>query len=313
MTKNTMMRSPAEKKPEVKIKPTIELDDSASLLAGRMPIGQDNPVSIQNCMQDRRFHRVQRQEMATQIGQVGGNRQIQQMILPTDHVNLPGLIQKEDAKAEADKNVPSPEAPGLTVKVADQIKDHIRKHERRKALEVLVKHLGATGQIDLDLLSKHKMYYSSKLGGEGAASPPGFHRDPVTGKWISKPTPVRIGPDAFGKGLSWLYSSVMHEFQHVLQFQQKVASGTMGQRSLGWLIERQEVEAYATEIINSEKTGMNKHPKQMQETWRRLHEEHWLHLGKKSRKLLNDLYTNAHDIAQKVVGKGIHLPFKPAP
>lgn len=268
---------------------------------------------------DPRLQNTQRQALTSHLGQLSGNRQLERMVTSLRGPAMPDALQRQEAaEAEAeeveelDENASSPEAPGLTVGVVQEIEDLIRRRRRRAALDVLVEHLGNAGQINLDLLHGRRMYYVPGLAGEGAAPTPGFRRDPATREWVARPTSVRIGPAAFRRGISWLYSSVMHEYQHVLQFQQNVARGTMGQRSLGWLIERQEVEAYATEIINSATTGLDQHPRQMRETWRRLHSEHWRQLGRKSRRLLNDLYVRAHEIAQRVVGDRVRLSFRPA-
>lgn len=282
-------------------------------LAAKIPVRQDHPV-IHNQLPDERFQSAQRQAMATQIGQLRGNRRIQQLMV-ADFAHLPASVQRQAAEAEAeevDESAPSPEAPGLTVGIVRQVEEQIRARNRREALRVLVEYLASTGEINLDLLARRRMNYSPGLAGEGAATPPGFRRDPATGERVSRATIVRIGPAAFRRGVPWLYSTVMHEYVHVLQFQQPGARDTMGQRNLGWLIERQEVEAYATEIINSEETGLNQHPRQMRETWRRLHHEHWLQLGPKGRELLNELYTKAYYIAQEAVGEGTRLPFRPA-
>ena len=279
----------------------------------RVPIRHDDP-DLQSQLHDVRFQGAQRQAMASQIGQLRGNRRIQQLMV-ADFAHPPAFVQRQAPAAEAeavDENAPSPEAPGLTIGVVRQIEQHIRERNRREALNVLVEYLASTGEINLDLLARRRMIYSPGLGGEGAATPPGFRRDPATGELVSRPTTVRIGPAAFRRGVSWLYSSVMHEYSHVLQFQQSGARDTMGQRSLDWLIERQEVEAYAMEIINSEQTGLNQHPRQMRETWRRLHHEHWRHLGPRGRELLNELYVQAYHIAQEAVGEGTRLPFRPA-
>jgi hypothetical protein len=308
---------PASKKTQdqqlAALKPAADTGLWEALSAGLLNEGDNKAAALQNRLHDDRFQRAQRQGLAAQIGQVQGNQQVLQLVSSqVAGEKEKAVLRQEDEAEEVDENAPSPEAPGLTVGIANQINDLIRERRRRDALNVLVEHLGSTGQINLDLLTDRRMHYDPGLAGEGVAAPPGFRRDPDTNEWVARPTPVRIGPDAFRQGVPWLYSSVMHEYQHVLQFQENVARGTMGQRNLGWLIERQEVEAYATEIINSEQTGISQNPRQMRETWRRLHAEHWMKLGRRSRELLNDLYTQAHDIAQAAVGEGVRLPFRPA-
>jgi hypothetical protein len=221
-----------------------------------------------------------------------------------------GWIQRQEAKKADVEEIASAEAPGLSDAIVKEVQALLKAKKRQAALNVIVSELGKKGDIDLDLLDEKKMYYAPSVVGEGEAPEPGYAKDPMTGERKAKPTVVRLGSAAFSRGVSWLYTSIMHEYQHVLQFQSPGAKGTKGQVTLGWLIERQEVEAYAWECMNAEKTGLAQKPKLMRDTWHRLHEDHWLRLGKKSRVLLNDLYVKAHDAAEKVVGK--KLPFKPA-
>ena len=205
--------------------------------------------------------------------------------------------------------VPSKEAPGLPETVATEVNKQLAAHKRQEALNVLVAHLGTTGEIDLTLLEGKKMYYVAATAGEGLSPEPGYQKDGLGGL-VARPTPVRIGPAAFKQGLSWLYSSVMHEYQHVLQFHNPGAKGTTGQVPIPWLIERQEVEAYAWEILNATKTGLDQKPKLIKENWRRLHEDHWLKLGPKGKKLMNALYVSAHAEAVRLL-PGVKLGFKP--
>ena len=217
----------------------------------------------------------------------------------------------DDYVREIEEVIAEPSAPGLTVAVANDVQALIDAGDRQGAIDRLVEHLDVDGQLDRDLLLNRKMFYSRSISGEGEAAPPGFDRDAESGERTARPTRVRIGRAAFRRDISWLYSSIMHEYKHVLQFQQAGARGTMGQVAIDWLIERQEVEAYAWEILNSRTTGMFHNPRQMRETWRRLHREHWVGLGPRGKALLNDLYTRAHAVAQEAVGEDVTLPFRP--
>ncbi len=217
----------------------------------------------------------------------------------------------DDYVREIEEIIAEPSAPGLTVAVANDVQALIDSGDRQGAIDRLVEHLDEDGQLDRDLLLDRKMFYSRSISGEGEAAPPGFARDTESGERTARPTRVRIGRAAFRRDTSWLYSSIMHEYKHVLQFQRPGASGTMGQAAIDWLIERQEVEAYAWEILNSRTTGMFHNPRQMRETWRRLHREHWVGLGPRGKRLLNDLYTRAHEVAQEAVGDDVTLPFRP--
>jgi hypothetical protein len=217
----------------------------------------------------------------------------------------------DDYVREIEEIIAEPSAPGLTVAVANDVQALIDEGDRQGAIDRMVEHLSADGQLDRDLLLDRKMFYSRSISGEGEAAPPGFARDPESGELTAQPTRVRIGRAAFSQDLTWLYTTIMHEYQHVLQFQRPGAIGTMGQVAIDWLIERQEVEAYAWEILNSRTTGMFHNPTQMRSTWRRLHGDHWVGLGPRGKRLLNDLYTRAHEVAQESVGEDVTLPFRP--
>jgi hypothetical protein len=221
----------------------------------------------------------------------------------------------EEAPAEGREVERDEESPGLPADVAEAIREHLAARRRQAALDALVEYLAEDGQIDTAILRGGRMYYSSAVAGEGEASPPGYTTDPDTGERVARPTRVRFGRAAFNRGLTWLYSSVLHEYKHVEQFQRTHREGgpLSGQGSQQWLIERQEVEAYCHEIINSRTTGMFENARMMRETWRRLHSEHWINVGPQGKRALNDLYIQAHDIAQEAVGPDVRLPFRPLP
>jgi hypothetical protein len=247
-------------------------------------------------------------ELQGQVGNANLGRMIASLQRQDAEVEEAPAGAREGAEADV-------ESPGLPADVAQTIRDHLAARRRQAALDALVAYLGEDGQIDTTLLRGGRMYYSTAVAGEGEASPPGFTTDPDTGERVARLTRVRMGRAAFNRGLPWLYSSVIHEYKHVEQFQRTHREGgpLSGQGSQQWLIERQEVEAYCHEIINSRTTGMFENPRQMRETWRRLHSEHWINVGPQGKKALNDLYIQAHDIAQEAVGPDVRLPFRPLP
>ena len=202
------------------------------------------------------------------------------------------------------------DVPGLDVASARRLRTLLGKRQRQQAVDLIVAVLAGRGEIDVKLLHKSTMHYGPSVAGEGEALPPGYDTNPTTGKRTARPTVVRLGKSAF-KDPSVLYSTVVHEYRHVLQFQSARARGTEGQRSLDWLIERQEVEAYAEEIFRARESGLWWQPAEMREIWRRLHADHWLGLGPKGKALLNDIYVRAHGLAQRAVGRRWKLPFRP--
>jgi hypothetical protein len=136
----------------------------------------------------------------------------------------------------------------------------------------------AKGKITETLLKKgslgQRMYYSPNLDSAGAVNPPGWIRK--NGKIVrAKPAFVRIGTNAFHFGVPFLYSTMMHEYRHVLQFQERSSNRTLapGQNArtpeqTNQLILRQEVEAYSWELVHSKRTGLFKDPVLMGDRWR---------------------------------------------
>jgi len=190
----------------------------------------------------------------------------------------------------------SKDIPGLseyTFREAEKLRKKGGAGNRRKALNLVVKDLVSYGAIDENLLKGKRMYYNAGLGAGvyGVATPRGYRKDPSTKKKVAKPTRVEIGPSAF-RNLPLLYSTIMHEYQHVLQFQKPGAKGTSGQVAIQWLIDRQEVEAYSWEILNSKTTGLFNKRRLMREKWQQV-KHFWNKLGPKGRKLLKPLYEKA--------------------
>ena len=170
---------------------------------------------------------VARQLLAMQAGQ--GNRHVQGLI--------GGLVQR-DAAAEA----ASATAPGLSATVVREIEANIGT-DRPAALAAIVRALAAGGKIDLSFLENGTMTFIS----DTSRMRPGHsgHTSLTAGSQRPRPCRVEMGPDAF-QGVSTLYATVMHEWQHVLQFRRP----TMGGEAVD------ELEARLWEIENLENTGL---------------------------------------------------------
>lgn len=201
--------------------------------------------------------------------------------------------------------------PGLAENTVIQVEAFIKANQYQQAIDAIVSDQAKAGRINMSFLDGGAIYYNSSLAGEGQVNPPGYTG---TGKkQKANPSRVEIGPTAFVNGVSLLYSSMMHEYQHVLQFQVSGISPSKvpGQGSNPGLIHQQEVEAYSWEAIHSKQTGMYSKPTEMQEIWRRLHDEHWVHLSATEKKPLIDIVKKAYKVAQNAVGKKVTLTFNP--
>ena len=216
-----------------------------------------------------------------------------------------GLLQRQDHEGEGAVPVaePAPQQVAMLSPEAEREATELlgQRRERQRVIDVIVNDLVASGNIDPALLRGGRVTYSSAVSGEGESEPPGYRRDADTGEREARSTRVRIGPAAFGRGLPWLVTSIMHEYQHVLQFQTDGESVVPGQAPRRALILQQDVEAYAWELINAEQTGLAANPRQIRETWARCH-DNWSRLGDPGRRPLADLYERAHAAAEAAVG-----------
>ena len=251
-------------------------------------------------LDDARLQSVQRQALVKQIGQIQGNRHLQNLLV---HGAIPSMIQRqdEDIAEEAAEPAASEEVPMISETTATAANEHIQERRWQDAIDVVVDDLVNSGHIDRSLLLRGSIRYGSGVSGEGLATPRGYARD-EEGNRIARPTRVQIGRAAFRRGLPWLVTSIMHEYQHVLQFQTTGPAAIKGQAASEGLIRTQEVEAYAWEMLNARRTGMAAEPRQIRETWRRLH-DYWSRLGNPGKRRVNDLYTRAHAEAEAILGE----------
>jgi hypothetical protein len=157
--------------------------------------------------------------------------------------------------------------------------------------------------IDTDLLADQKMTFDPGLTSDDAKTDmPSW--DYINNK--ADPEKVRIGPSAFSS-VSYLYSVIMHEYQHVafaqsLSNQQKshAASGHGG-------MDTDEVEAYAWELLHASETGLNRLPDQVAVVWSNLNGEFWL-LDPAAQAASRPLAVRALSAAQRIVkGSGVTL------
>lgn len=200
-------------------------------------------------------------------------------------------------------------SPGLTAAVATRARAAMAANRRQQAVNIIVDALVEDGTIDRALLRGGRMLFDPGLAADGAARVPLFRL--VGGQRVANRTRVRIGPTAFGRGLPWLFSTILHEYRHVEQFQQTNAPERPLSGHNNWLEARQEVDAFLHEIENARSTGLFANARQMREVWRRLHEERWIGVDRAGRRALNERYIAAHAIVRQAVGPDVRLGFSP--
>jgi hypothetical protein len=167
--------------------------------------------------------------------------------------------------------------------------------DKQDAIDAVAKAMVAKGDLSLDKLQGKKVYYDASTSGEGLTS---------TNFDKGKPTPSKLtmGDAAFAS-IPWLYSSILHEYQHVKQHQALAKPGDFAPQS-----DKFEVEAYAAEIINANRTGVINDKAQMEDLWKRLYNNYYKDITDDTqKKALKSLITQAHGIVEKATGKTFPL------
>jgi hypothetical protein len=261
-------------------------------------------------LSDSQIQATQRQALAAEIGRRQGNLHLRRVLGEGPIATVQRVDGEEEVEAEAEAEAeaepeaeagPSDEVPMISDATATAANEHIEERRWQDAIDVVVDDLVGAGHIDRSLLRRGRIRYSGAVSGEGVARPRGYYRDDE-GNRRARRTDVRMGRAAFRRGLPWLVTSIMHEYQHVLQFQTGGPALIRGQAPSRGLIRTQEVEAYAWEMLNARRTGMAERPRQVRETWRRLH-DYWSRLGTPGKRRVSDLYTRAHDEAEAILGE----------
>jgi hypothetical protein len=161
-------------------------------------------------------------------------------------------------------NAPSETVPSLDEGTVFLAARHIRLARFQDALNVIVSKLQAKGIINGSLVQI--AYVRDTASGEGLTRA-SHAKDPATGMFVpTGPAQVSIYDPAF-VNVPWLYSSIMHEYVHVLQFQQAVKPTDYADPE--WPV-RREVEAYLWEIEHARGSGVIVSPRQMEDLGKRL-------------------------------------------
>ena len=173
-----------------------------------------------------RMQEAQRCALAIKIGQVQGNYHLQKAV----------YRQTESASQ------PSSTVPGLTNGQVSQVQANLTTNPQA-AVNTIAKALADKGQVTLSYIEGNTIGYV----GDRSRMRPGRYGDTslTPGTGLPRPCRVIIGPDAV-ESVSTLYSTIMHEYQHVLQYR----TGRTGEEAAT------ELEAYLWEVENLEKTGM---------------------------------------------------------
>lgn len=134
--------------------------------------------------------------------------------------------------------------PGLPHRVVTTIEGTLSS-DPQAALNALVAALAADGKIDVTFLTDNRMTAVT----DTSVMRPGHYGNTALSPGTGRPRPCRvdIGPDAF-RTVNDLYATVMHEWQHVLQFR----------RTTGASEPADELEARLWEVKHMRETGTDR-------------------------------------------------------
>lgn len=150
----------------------------------------------------------------------------------------PAAAIQRQPRAQAASRV----VPGLPQDVVTKIEGHLET-ARQAALDALAAALAGRGSIDLTYLTGSAVNYVE----DTSRMAPGHfgHTSLSPGTGRPRPCIIDVGPDAF-RTVSELYATVMHEWQHVLQFRRPEAASEAAD----------ELEARLWEVENLGQTGL---------------------------------------------------------
>ncbi len=160
--------------------------------------------------------------------------------------------------------------PMLPIDVERKVVGYIEEGRYTEALAA------AVSGLNIDSNLSYFLYAARSDAGEGLTTTD-YNLDSSTGLYVpSGRSKVEIYTPAFASA-SWLVSTIMHEYQHVLQHQ-KSLTGTELSDPTGEHNEAGEVDAYLWEIEHAIDTGMATDLPRLLDTWSRTR-QHYAMLG----------------------------------
>jgi hypothetical protein len=199
-------------------------------------------------------------------------------------------------------------APGLGPARFEEIENLVKAGEFQEAIDTLVGFKYMDYEIDVNLLAKKQMLFDPNLtSADAVTSMPSW--DFLNNK--ADPPKVRIGPSAFSS-VQYLYSVIMHEYQHVL-WQQTLAHQQQSHKAHNeGFTAPDEVEAGAWELLNARETGVANMPGKIAQIWENLNKFFWRlddKAQKSERPLVARAYQKAKDLLKTTGGNQTLAPF----
>jgi len=219
------------------------------------------------------------------------------------------LLSSDTVQRQQPSNLPT--VPGLGPEKTKQVSDMINNNDRQGAINVITFFAGGTVgknyNVNSDLLENSEMKYDpNHTSDDGATKMPSW--DYINNK--ADPAKVVIGPSAFSS-IPYLYSVIMHEYQHVLWNQsltnQKRANDVHQQGG----VDTSEIEAYSWEIMHASESGLDKLPDKIAKVWSSLNSDFWK-MDAQDQTTMRPLATKALNEARRLVAGKVPLdPFQP--
>lgn len=161
--------------------------------------------------------------------------------------------------------------PGLGPERTASVEAAIRAGRFQGALDLLLRAKVADNTIDLTLLKDKTITYDPTLTSVSASTDmPSW--DYIANK--ARPSTVTVGPSSFSS-VPYLYSVVLHEYQHVLQRQSLKSQEANQKAHEDHGTSTNEVEAYAWELEHAAERGLGGVPDKVAEIWKELNDAFW--------------------------------------
>ena len=270
-------QSEKKRRPQVEpvavAEPSGEVAGLTALPGGPLAAAGDGTMQAQAArLGDPRLQSVQRQALAGQIGRLQGNRHLQIAVTGLKQRERPAPYQPKngnrrtteiDAPARS-RTVQRAAVPGLPARRVRQAEANLTS-DPQAAVNTVVQGLVDRGQVNTSYLDGGRVTYV----GDRSRMPRGHygHTSLTSGTTHPRPCRVIVGPDAL-RNVGLLYTTIMHEYQHVLQFR---TSGRGAAEAVD------EVEARLWEVEHLQDSGLWRDtqymavlPGQLQHWWNEL-------------------------------------------
>jgi len=203
---------------------------------------------------------------------------------------LSGISSEEEAL-----NEPSTEVPALTERTVSAATNLIGEGREQEAINTIVDEIGAAQMPNLAYCVPPRPTFKPDLDLDGVCS---FEYDPNTN--MARRIWVDIGDSAF-RSVSFLYSTIMHEYQHVNQAIED-PKGTKENTPMS------EFAAYSWEIIHAWQTGMRNHSDDLKEIGNLLYDLGWSKMTEEEQEANLIAYRNAVGFVRGFTGDGTWEP-----